>query len=320
MTPEGNLMIDEKTGGTANGDPAGGTAERRLAPKTRAYTGEELEATFDRWVADRHARAAVKKANRTPEATSRTARRTVAAVLGVSMLGTAVFSNLAGTSYENEYAANLAAIGDLQQAAAPDPAGTSKAVDGQAVAALTARAAGQAQNVADGQNRFATLYLAATTAPDTGNGTPDTADLEAAGHRRNLAQYWDPASLIVAEPLAYQWTTAPVLDTGRIDPRFPWYVRYDGLKASDPTDYSWSVDAVMPDLASPTTAQVVWANKERNGTVLAWATAAYTDTTRKFNRLTLVVTAEGARHLPMTAAVLADQVPGLSNGNGTGTK
>ncbi|MBT8163353.1 MULTISPECIES: hypothetical protein [Arthrobacter] len=313
-------MIDEKTDVTTNGDPAGGTAKRRLVPKARAYTGEELEAAFDCWVADRSERAAVKKAYRTPEATSRTFRRTVAAVVGVVLLGTAVFSNLAGTSYEKEYDANLAAIGELQQAAAPEPAGTSKAVDGQAVAALTERAAGQAQKVADGQNRFATLYLAATTAPDTGNGTPATADLDAAGHRRDLAQYWDPASLTVAEPLAYQWTTAPVLDAGRIDPRFPWYVRYDGLKASDPTGYMWSVDAVMPDLSSPTTAQVVWANKERNGTVLAWATAAYTDATRKFSRLSLVVTAEGARHLPMTAAALADQVPGLSNVNGTGTK
>jgi hypothetical protein len=48
--------------------------------------------------------------------------------------------------------------------------------------------------------------------------------------------------------------------------------------------------------------------------VLAWASATYTDSTRRFSRLELVVTAAGQKHQYETDTAKADKMPRLSEG------
>ena len=102
-----------------------------------------------------------------------------------------------------------------------------------------------------------------------------------------------------------------------IDPRFPWYVRYEGLKASSPGAYAWSVESVMPDLATQDatgttrTARVIWLCRDTaGGQVLAWANAAYSYDGKAgtFADLKVVVTAAGAEH----------QQGASTTGNGSG--
>jgi hypothetical protein len=314
---EQGKMIDDRTDPpavTTNVDPDKPTAARA---ENRKLTGPELEARFNNWTTVRRDRLTERAAASTPESREQTARRGIAVALGLALAATAVLSAVSSTAYEHQSAANASRIDALQNqspgtAAASAP--TAKTVDAKALAALSGRASQTARAVAEKQQEYARLVHAINDAPSAGNGSPNEATLKTVSHRRALAQYWDPKSFVVEESLAYAFTTTPYFDRDEMDPRFPWYVRYDGLRASDPLSYSWRVESVMPTIDAPATARVVWVSRDSHGTVLAWASATYTDSTRTFSRLELVVTAAGGQHQYETDAAKADKIPELGEG------
>lgn len=319
--PEEDEMIDERTGppaDAADADQDQGEQTARLTSERRKVTGPELEARFDRWTAARRTRSGERSAARTPESRRRTARQGVAVTLGLVLAAAAVLSAVTNRAYDQQSAANARRISALQAQSPVAPGGapapTATPVDGKAVAVLSARASEIARAVTAQQDEYAGLFHAANQAPDAGNGVPNEAILKTVEHRRALARHWDPKSFVVDEPLAYAFTTTPYFGRDEIDPRFPWYVRYDGLKASDPKSYGWKVESVMPKLDVPTTVRVVWVCKDNRGMVLAWASATYTDSTRTFSELELVVTTAGRQHQPETDAAKADKVPDLGEG------
>ncbi len=310
-------MIDDPTDLRLPATDAG--ADKPAAPKAKHHklTGPELEARFTAWATLRRDRSTERAAARTPEIRKQTARRGIAVTLGLVLAATAVLSAASSAAYEDATAANASRIDSLQnQAPSPETTSTSTAepVDAKALAALSVRAAKIAREVAEKQQRYAALFHALNDAPSAGNGSPNEATLKTVRHRKTLAPYWDVESLVVEDSLAYTFTTTPYFDRDEMDPRFPWYVRYDALKASDPRLYSWRVESVMPTIDAPSTARVVWVSRDVHGTVLAWASATYTDSTRRLSRLELVVTAAGQQHQYETDTAKTDKMPELSEG------
>jgi hypothetical protein len=130
--------------------------------------------------------------------------------------------------------------------------------------------------------------------------------LAVAEHRRALAPYFSPKSYLVDDAEAYRWSTVDSFDAGtEIDPRYAWYVRYDGQTADDPGTYRWKLETVLPDLkrssaAVPTdSARVVWLCRDTaTGEVLAWANGhyRYDGKTGVFDELEVVVTVAGAQY------------------------
>lgn len=276
--------------------------------------GAALEAKFDGWTTARRE----KKAARTPEMKSRSVRRVIGVGLGCALAGMAVFTSLATSAFDQQSAKIAAEIAQLQAAASQaQEQQSAKPIDAAAIAALATRASEAATKVAEGQQDYAVLYAAMNKAKSSGNGTPSAEALAAVEHRKDLAAAWDTASFVVDPKLAYVWTTVPYFSRDQIDPRFPWYVRFDGLKASDPKTYAWNLKSVMPKLDAPGTVRVVWACAQQDSTVLAWASATYTDKTGTFSRLDVVTTAKGAEHLSMTDAAKAELLPELT-GTGKG--
>ncbi|WP_394941124.1 hypothetical protein [Psychromicrobium sp. YIM B11713] len=274
--------------------------------------GAILEAKFDGWIKAR----SEKKAARTSEMKSRSARRVIGVGLGCVLAGMAALTSLATSALDQQSVKNAAEISQLQSTAGEaQEQQSAKPIEAAAIAALTTRASKAATKVAEGQQAYAVLYAAMNNVKSKGNGTPSVEALAIAKHRKDLAAAWDTASFVVDPKLAYAWTTVPYFLRDQIDPRFPWYVRFDGLKASDPKTYAWNVKSVMPKLDAPGTVRVVWACAQQDSTVLAWASAIYTDYTDKvgtFSQLNVVTTAKGAEHLSMTDAAKAELLPELT--------
>jgi hypothetical protein len=304
-----------RAGDTAVDEDGGGAPKKLKAPATRRrVSGVELEARFEDWRSER----LEERQARTPEESARRTRMVWSAVMGVAILGLAAAAGVTGKSFEAEHAANADRITSLQsqvQEAKAIPVATD--LSGK-MTRLTETAATDAQKVAEAQQRFAQLNHEASTQPSAGNGTPNAAMLQIAEHRRALAPLFSPRSFLADEKGAYSWTSVTPFDPStQIDPRFPWYVRYEGLKASSPDAYAWSVESVMPDLAAQDetvttrTARVVWLCRDTaDGQVLAWANAVYTYDGKAgtFDALKVVVTAAGAAH----------QQDASATGNGSG--
>ena len=275
---------------------------------TALVDGAALEAKFDGWTTARRE----KKASRTPEMKSRSVRRIIGVGLGCALAGLAVYTSLSTSAFAQQSAKNADEIAQLQAAAEQAKEQQSaKPIDTAAIASLSTRASKAATKVAQGQQAYAGLFTAMNVAKSNRNGTPSAEEMAAAEHRKDLAAAWDPASFVVDPKIAYVWTTVPYFSRDQIDPRFPWYVRFDGLKASDPKTYAWNVKSVMPKLDASGTVRVVWACAQQDSTVLAWASATYTDKTGTFSQLDVVTTAKGAEHFSMTDAAKAELLPEL---------
>jgi hypothetical protein len=261
--------------------------------RVEKITADDLKARLERWAQSKRAKAA----ERTPEQNASMMRRAAFGVLFVAAAVLTVAHSVHTNRHEQTVAANQVRIAQLEgdyTDAQPDtePHRQSQV---RAMAQLSAAAAKAGNEVASAQQRFVQLHHQAGQQGDPGNGAPTQATLHATAHRRSLAKYFDPDSLILTDEQAYSWTTAYELEADQIDPRFEWYIRYEGLKPSGPKVYAWSLEAAMPALAAPGAAQVVWVCREAGSqTVLAWATAVYTGPTGRFSDLKVVVTADGA--------------------------
>lgn len=260
-------------------------------------TSDDLEARFNRWARSNRERLA----QRTPAQNASVMRRAAFGVLFVAMAALTIAHNVHTNHHERTVTENQARIAELKSdyADAQPDAEPARRSQVRAMTHLSAAAAKAGNEVAAAQQRFVELHYRAGQQGDghrgLGNGAPNQATLDATAHRRSLAKYFDPDSLVLTDEQAYSWTTAYELEADQVDPRLEWYVRFDGLKPSGPEVYAWSLEVAMPSLAAPDTAQAVWVCREAGSqTVLAWATAVYTGSTRRFSDLEVVVTAYGA--------------------------
>ncbi|MFB7917089.1 hypothetical protein [Streptomyces sp. NPDC056061] len=303
---------DDETGDTfgqgtesAPGSPLPEGAEtawgERAVPQTRRrLTGVELEARFDDWRTRREAR--------TPEDGARVLRRGLGALMGTGIAALVITSALTGNSFATARAGNDVRITALEKQVAEAEAESGETDAAERMAKLSDAAAAAAGEVAVAQHAYAKLHHDSSMQPDTGNGAPNEAMLATAEHRRDLAPHFSKSSYLAGDEDAYTWQNVLPFDAdSEIDPRFAWYVRYDGGKASAPDTYTWEVGAVTPDLDSGqalrtgTTdrARAVWLCRDtKTGDVLAWADAnyIYDGTKGVFDDLAVVVTAAGAVH------------------------
>lgn len=164
----------------------------------------------------------------------------------------------------------------------------------------------QAEKVAGLQNEFATILYASNSEKPSNDGSPSKAFVDSAAHRKTLAPFFAQTSWIVTdEKQAYgPGSTVPFDEQTQIDPRFPWYVRYQSEqyekgqqpKYQDPKTYTWAVSSVMPSsLDEPGVYEVTWTSTNKDGSLLAWATANYNASTKKFHALRVGETTQGHR-------------------------
>ncbi|MFD2794663.1 hypothetical protein ACFS27_13985 [Promicromonospora vindobonensis] len=298
--------------GTAAGDAEGAIPERieaesvpegrPVVPRARThFTGAELESRFAGWAKRQRETAAL-----TREAGPRVFRHSLVALMGLGLLALVVAAGVTGERYDAARAQNEAQIVDLEELL------TRTEADGQGgdaagqLSALIEAAAADAEQVATAQQTFAELYREASTQPGPNNGAPNRAMLNIAEHRRRLAPLFSHSSYLVQDEQAYSWSTATSFDaTSEIDPRYAWYIRYEGPDAADPRAYTWVLEAALPDVDSLDTsgvtdrAQAVWLCRDAaTDEVLAWASARYTHdgTAGAFDRLEVVTTAAGAQY------------------------
>ena len=238
--------------------------------------------------------------------TARRVRQVVAAGIGVMILGIAVAVGIGGEGYESERARNEARIVELEGQI--DEMQQVPVADNlpERMAQLSEAAAADGQEVATAQQGFADLHHRASTEPDPGNGAPNEATLQIAEHGRSLAGLFDESTFLVDDEQAYAWTSLEPFDPdSEIDPRFAWYVRYDGATPSPAEASEWTVETVMPDLDEQDetgvtdAAQVVWLCRDTaSGEVLAWANARYRydGDSGVFDDLEVVMTSAGAEY------------------------
>ena len=310
---ESGLTEDE---GPAVGRPRGRTTRSRTS-------GAELEARFDQWREARRTR----RTARTPVQAARGRRRIVAAVLGAGILALVLVQGVTTSRDDREIASNEERISALalqvrQATAVPvDDRGGERL----ATTAEAASTAGRA--VATEQQAFADLYRRATTEPGPGDGSPNQAALDMVRHRQSLAPFFDPNTFIARDSEVSVWqNVAPYEEATQIDPRYAWYVRYDGVSASPATASTWTLETVTPvldtkrQLVAPDEVTVVWLCRDaQTGAVLAWARSRflYDAAARRgsFGRLELNITTRGAEHQQQSTAD-----PRLETGSGTSQK
>lgn len=161
--------------------------------------------------------------------------RAAAVVTGAAIVALVATSAATRDNVEAQRSANDAAIAARQARLAAAEAAPETAGLQARLRKLSRAAATDAAKVRDAQQAYAPLYYDASRQPTAENGTPNTAMLLTAEHRKALAPLFDPKSSVVDDRDAYSWhNVLPFDEDTRIDPRFAWYVRYDGEDASPP--------------------------------------------------------------------------------------
>ncbi|MDT8913568.1 hypothetical protein [Amycolatopsis sp. PS_44_ISF1] len=271
------------------------------APAREKLTGVRLEADLAAWWVSRRRRGE----RRPPEERSQILRRVLGTGMGLAILALVIVSTVTSRIFDTARSANDTRITSLEGQVADGLAVRADTHLAERMTQLSRSAAASAIRVRDAQQTYATLYRESSIQPDTDNGAPNTAMVATAEHRRVLATLFSRSSYLADDHDAYTWqNVAPFDANSRIDPRFAWYVRYDGPQASDPATYAWAIEAVMPEVHTQTAdtatrARAVWLCREKaSGNILAWASAIYTydGTGGVFDNLAVVVTTAGAQH------------------------
>lgn len=283
---------------------AGITAYQEKLKERRAtkVTPESVQ----RALGQRRAAREEKAAARDPQTAAKRIKAGVTIGLLVATAAVALGITASHQSFEAASARNDQTIADLsgdldvaKEQRVPDAPSTpgSVSLESQLSTAQT-----KARKVAALQQEFAVLMRRASTEASKGNGAPNKAFLSSVEHRRKLAPYFDPESYVVEGEEAYRPNSTNPFDADEIDPRFPWYVRYetDGgqSKAAAPTIYSWELASVMlPEDADPDEFDVTWlCRDQKTGSPLAWATASYDVESQKFHGLSVGTTTIGDRY------------------------
>jgi len=284
------------TGVAPEAAPVAGRRGARGTAKPRTkVTAEDVEARVAGLLSDRRTR----KAARAPRSMRTLVRASVATAMGIGIIGFGL-----GISSENaQHAADMRA-GQTKQAslegalAAVDPE-TGKDTPQKLTTGLAA-ARKLSDSVASSQQDFAAIAFAGNADAVTSDGRPAPATLKSLEHRKALAAFFAPEALLLTDAQAYSFRTNDLLGPGRIDPRQPWFVRYEaatatgGLRpAADPKTYSWQTASVSLS-GTPGVMSVVWTNTDTaTGELLAWATARYSTETNTLRNLTVTLTTRG---------------------------
>ena len=297
-----------------------GLRDRLAAHHTRARKRAATKLTADDVAASlaarRQRRAARKAAVEADDVTRSGSSRVVGVILGAAVLTLGIGISVTGSQFRADSAANGQTISALEgeletNQALLDP--TVQQDRGKALKAQISEAHTKAEAVARLQQEFSALIHQSTTTPALGNGTPNAASLQVVAHRRKLAPLFSADSYVVKEPIAYTPGTADDVAADQVDPRYPWFVRYeqgeDGHSptgspvASEPSASTWTVESLAPSTSGdPTMTDVTWLCKDSTtGDLLAWATASFSSERHDFNRLTVGTTSTGDRYTPMAA-------------------
>lgn len=291
-------MVEEKwrdwgtptSGEEVREEPAG---SRRYANR-RKVTADEIQAGWS----ERLARRRERRQQRDPRKAGRLGRTLTASALGVGILALALGFSEADSRYEAAVSANEGTLnaleGALESLNPEDGVAT-----GTELADDLAAARVRSDELAAAQSRFAAIAFEGNSEPSTNDGRPNPAVLRALEHRRELAGFFDPGALILSDAEAYSFRTEDLLGQDRIDPRQPWFTRYESAgdgsaqKAASPDSYAWQTVSVTPS-GTPGVLEVVWTTADSTtGELLAWATARYTADTGVFGNLTVQQTIRG---------------------------
>lgn len=256
-------------------------------------TAEEVEAKFAAMRVNREER----KANRPPREMGKLVRVVIASALAVGIVGFALGISNAGEQHTVEVRTNqnkvAALTGALETLSPADGTDTKrKLVDGIAAAQK------RSDELAAGQQQFAGIAYTGNAEPGTNDGRPNPAVLRSLEHRKVIAGFFAPESLILTDAQAYTFRTEDLLGPGRIDPRQPWYTRYEpgtdaARKVASPDSYTWKTASVTLS-GTPDVLSVVWTNTDANtGQLLAWATARYSVESNTFRNLSVNKTTQG---------------------------
>jgi hypothetical protein len=226
-------------------------------------------------------------------------RAVVASAMGVGIIGFGLGINASDSQHAADMAAaqsKQASLAGALEAVSPD---TGKDTT-QKLSAGLAAAQKRSDELAAAQQQFAAIAYAGNSEPGTNDGRPKPAALKSVGHRKDLAGFFAPESLLLTDAQAYSFTTEDLLGPGRIDPRQPWFTRYEpaagpgaARNAADPTSYTWKTASVTLS-GTPGVMSVVWTNTDAGtGELLAWATARYSVATNTFGTLEVDKTTQG---------------------------
>lgn len=270
-------------------------AKQKPAPRTKV-TAEEVEAKFTELLAKRQAR----KAERAPRSMATLVRAVAASAMGLGIIGFGLGINADNIQHAADLKANqdkAASLAGALEAVSPDSGKDTP----QKLSTGLAAAQKRSDELAAAQQEFAVIAYAGNSDPGTNDGRPKAAVLKSLDHRKALAPFFAPESLLLTDAQAYLFRTDDLLGPGRIDPRQPWFTRYEpapgttgaARNASDPKGYIWKTVSVTPS-ASPGVMSVVWTNTDvGTGELLAWATARYSVDTNTFRSLTVNRTTRG---------------------------
>lgn len=155
--------------------------------------------------------------------------------------------------------------------------------------------------VADLQNEFAEILVAANDEERLDEIGPYPAEVAAAAHREQLTEHWSGRSLLVeSEDAAYGVNQFDPFSSFEMDPRYAWYSMMEeprGRNYASPDDYSWSMVSAMPRMGgSPEMIEVTWVNRRDDGWLLAWATATYNAEHDVFSGLEVGRTSTGVQY------------------------
>jgi hypothetical protein len=264
------------------------------APRTKVRA-EDVEAKFTALLEERRAR----KGTRPPRRMGSLVRAVAASAMGVGIIGFGLGINAASAQQAADVKANQskeASLAGALEAVSPDSGKDTV----QKLTGGLAAAQKRSDELAAAQQQFAAIAYAGNAEPGTNDGRPKPSVLKSVEHRKALAGFFAPESLLLSDAQAYSFRTEDLLGPGRIDPRQPWFTRYEPSGASgaardaaSPGSYTWKTVSVTLS-GSPGVMSVVWTNTDAGtGELLAWATARYSVDTGTFRTLTVNRTTRG---------------------------
>jgi hypothetical protein len=255
-----------------------------------------MEAKFTELLAKRQ----VRKAAPAPRSMGTLIRAVAASAMGLGIIGFGLGINAANVQHAADLKANqdkAESLTGVLEAVSPDSGKDTP----QKLTTGLAAAQKRSDELAAAQQEFAVIAYAGNAEPGTNDGRPKPAVLKSLEHRKVLAGFFAPESLLLTDAQAYSFRTEDLLGPGRIDPRQPWFTRYEpapgttgaARNASDPERYAWKTVSVTLS-GSPGVMSVVWTNTDAGtGELLAWATARYSADTNTFRTLTVNRTTRG---------------------------
>lgn len=257
------------------------TPWRQQLRERHRVTGRELA---ERARARHEARVQAREA-RTDDERGRRQALIIGGVVGAIAVTTMVIAGGKSSALDDQIARTQTQIDQLN-AALTDASATPQAAPTEVAATLTQlvqNATIAATRVRDAQQDFARLFYAANDHVGT-DGAPSDEARATAAHRTALQPFFDPESLLVSDDDIASWQNVdPFDDLTQIDPRYPWFIYWDGDTAASPSSYEWSVTSVMPVLtedgeqASTMQARVIWqCQLAQTKTVLAVVSAIFT--------------------------------------------